>query len=269
MPCRQRCSNAANFVRLLATCGIVTLATLLLAAASSTGTPAAAAADQLLWNGDFEGDLLSQFTDAPWNFVGAAAPALVTSPVDQGSRSARYVLPPGVSRNELVPRGPANSLSNGQIRYFRWSVFLPSTFAFNPRWRVIAQWKNDGTGSPPLEMALHGDRWSLEGGWNHGDNADSSDHRKAWTGTAERGRWTRFVVGIKFQERNSAGPNQGWVELWKDGVQVLQRLPFKTLYAGRKSYLKIGLYRDRGIMTTDTVYHDSWVMGTTSASVAR
>ena len=111
-------------------------------------------------------------------------------------------------------------------------------------------------------------QWHLDGGWNGGDNADTSDLRTAWSGTAEKGRWTKFVIGIKFQERSASNPYQGWVELWKDGVQVLNRTPWKTLYLGRTSYLKAGLYRSTSISTTDTVYQDGWKMGTTYASVA-
>ena len=119
-----------------------------------------------------------------------------------------------------------------------------------------------------LDRWLHGNQWSLEGGYNTGDNADSSDNRVAWSGTAEVGRWTKFIVGTKFQQGTSSNPYQGWVELWKDGVQVRSRMAFKTLYIDRNSYLKLGLYRDATNTANDTIYQDGWKMGTTYDSVA-
>jgi hypothetical protein len=229
----------------------------------------AAPTSRVLWKGDFERGLLTQYDDAPWNFVGAPGAALVTSPVAQGTYAAKFVVPPGVPRNELIARSPADSFVNGQTRFFAWSVYLPSDFAFDWRWRLIAQWKNDGTGSPPLEFSLEGRRWRLEGGWNGGDNADISDHRVAWAAQAVRGRWTRFVAGIRFQASTQSEPYQGCIALWRDGVRVLRNTRFKTLYIDRASYLKVGLYRDAGIGTTDTIYHDGWRMGTTYRSVVR
>jgi hypothetical protein len=236
---------------------------------TTAARPRPAFGGHVLWNGDFERGLLTQYEDAPWNFVGAPAAALVTSPVAQGTYAAKFVLPPGVARNELVARSPADSLVNGQTRFFAWSVYLPSDFVFDRRWRLIAQWKNDGTGSPPVEFMLWGNRWRLEGGWNGGDNADTSDLRVAWAGRALRGRWTRFVAGIRFRAGTPSEPYQGCITLWRDGVRVLRRTPFKTLYIDRESFLKVGVYRDAGIRTTDAIYQDGWKMGTTYGSVAR
>jgi hypothetical protein len=234
--------------------------------APTEGAPTAGSGKAtLLWAGDFE-DALSDFGDAPWNYQGAPTPAAVTV---GSSKVGKFDVPAGVGRSELVGTGAANTLSNGQVRYFAWSTYLPADFAFSPKWRILTQWKNAGTGSPPLELKLIGDQWHLDGGWNGGSCAEGSDQRTAWTGTAARGRWTNFVAGIKFQEGSDGNPYAGWVELWQDGKPVLQRTPWKTLYRGCSSYLKLGLYRDPSIGTHDVVYHDNWKMGTSYDSVAQ
>ena len=228
-------------------------------APSSPGAGDSSGGAGLLWSGDFE-DALADFADAPWNHANAPTPAAMTV---GGSKVGKFDVPAGVGRSELVGTGPASALSNGQIRYFAWSTFLPSDFVFSPKWRVLAQWKNAGTGSPPLELKLLNDKWHLDGGWNGGSCADKvSDQQTAWTGTAARGRWTNFVLGVKFQEGYA-----GWVELWQDGKQVLSRKAWRTLYSGCTSYLKLGLYRDPSLGTRDIVYHDNWKMGTTYESV--
>src|SRR5688500_12549260 len=50
-----------------------------------------------LWVGDFETGNLSQFQNAPWNYVPTAA-TVVSSPRTQGNFAGRYVIPAGGNR---------------------------------------------------------------------------------------------------------------------------------------------------------------------------
>jgi hypothetical protein len=72
----------------------------------------------------------------------------------------------------------------------------------------------------------------------------------------------------------SPDPEEGYVEIWKDGVVVLPRFQPRsgTMYPSSSSptvYLKVGYYRDRSISAPGRIYYDSMRVGTTRAAVSR
>lgn len=64
-----------------------------------------------------------------------------------------------------------------------------------------------------------------------------------------------------------AADGDGWVEVYRDGEQVLDRIPASTLWAGTESYAKIGYYRGEEIVGTGAVLHRDYRVGTTRAAV--
>lgn len=193
------------------------VATLLLAL---TGTAQAAA----LWQSSFTTSGFGQFKSTPWNNVGASAPTLVTSTTLAPEKAARFTVPAGGSRSEIEP-SVANFVE-GNDYWFGYSLTLPSTFpTAETSWQVITQWKNEGTGSPPVELKIGSGKFIVDGGYGHPTGP------KLWAkdiGAATTGRVVDLVVHIKF----SSDPNVGTIDAWLDGTQTIAgyKPPAGTLY---------------------------------------
>lgn len=248
---------------------VLALAVLALATAlaSLPGVPTARAADgaRPSWVGNYETGDFSQFQRAPWNYA-PRRPTIARSPKRKGRFIGRYEIRAGGSRSESVPR--TRSFRPGQSRWFGFSTrlkrgFPTSTSAF----QVLAQWKNDGEGSPPLQLNVSRGRYQVSGGWGWpGTNSPSTPKLAARDlGRARPRRWDDWLVRVKF----SSDPSVGFVSVWRNGRKVVSRWHPRggTLYPGLRSYLKVGYYRSTSIRATGVVFHDRWRTGRTRASV--
>ena len=192
-------------------------ATLLLA---MTGTAQAAA----LWQSSFTTSGFGQFKSTPWNIVGAPEPAIVDSTAVSGQKAARFSVPAGGTRAEVEPN--VANFTEGNDYWFGYTVTLPTTFpTAETSWQVITQWKNDGTGSPPVELKVGSGKFIVDGGYGYPTGP------KLWTkdiGAAKTGGAVDLVVHIKF----SSDPNVGTIDVWLDGVQTITgyKPPAGTLY---------------------------------------
>jgi len=101
--------------------------------------------------------------------------------------------------------------------------------------------------SPPLELRIEKGHFLLGGGFERsgGPRPFSTDIAPVITGRA-----VDIVLGITF----SSDPAKGRVDVWLDGAQKVTgyRPPGGTLYPGRSSYWKIGIYRDTANTSTAT-----------------
>lgn len=214
------------------------------------GAPPAREAGMVVFADDFESGTLDR-----WEEVQRARRGNIRVVGDRardGRRSARFSLRAGDriagetdARAELAQGG--DPLGEGDEREYRWSTFVPSGYPRSDRWQVIAQWKNEGEGSPPLELDLIGDAVVL--------TAHVDEGRAVELGRAPlvRGRWVDFAVRIRFAAR--AG--DAAIAFSYRGDQVPIRRVVPTLYAGRSSYFKLGLYRDGAITDTASLFHDA------------
>lgn len=223
-----------------------------------TGVPSGP--DELLWSADFESGDLSAFEETPWNQVGSGPPLVLT--LADGTRALALTIPPGGARNEVVP--DFSTLREGDDLHFGFSTFLVPGFPVDAGWQVLTQWKNDGTGSPPISLSVEQGRFVLDGGWGH--PGGHRFHYQRDLGPAVAGVWHRWVFHIRFSE----DPTSGFAQVWRDGRQVLARFspPGGTLYPDLNSYLKTGYYRDERIGVAGTVVLDDWRIGTTYAAVS-
>jgi polysaccharide lyase-like protein len=244
--------------------------------AGEGGGPAAApvpAAEGLLWSGDLETGDLSQFQDTPQNVVGGEQPQVVQSPVRHGAHAVELTIrgtsgsADGIccgSRSEIQPR--FRDLVPGDDLWFGFSSYLAPGFPTDAYWQVITQFKQNFDGSPPLELNVEEGQYKLEGGQGHPDGNKVFVQPLA---EATTGVWVDWVLHVKF----SADPAVGFVEVWKDGRQVLDRYSPQggTLYPGPDgndaSYVKTGYYRDAEIDRPGSIYFDDWRIGTSRFAV--
>jgi hypothetical protein len=187
-------------------------------AAPATSAPSVVPADggKTLWSADFASAGLSNFLSTPWNNQGAAAPTL-----DGGALN--FSMPGGGKRSEVEPK--FKDLHEGDEYYFGFSVKLAPDFPVGTSdWQVITQFKNEGTGSPPLELKVRDGKFLIDG--------DSGGFSRV-VGDATPGRWTHLVLRVKFSSSN------GSVSAWQDGVQKIADYapPSGTMYAGKSSYV--------------------------------
>lgn len=233
----------------------------------------APAIEGLLWSGDLETGDLSQFEETPQNVVGGERPKLVQAPVRHGRNAVELTIQgtsssaDGIccgSRSEMQPR--FRNLVPGDDLWFGFSSYLAPGFPTDAYWQVITQFKQNFDGSPPLELNVEEGQYKLEGGQGHPDGSKVFIEPLA---EATTGVWVDWVLHVKF----SADPAVGFVEVWKDGQQVLGRYSPKggTLYPNPDgddaSYVKTGYYRDAEIDRPGTIYFDSWRIGTSRFAV--
>lgn len=213
-----------------------------------------AAIGEILWNGDVETGDFSQFDDTPWNQVGSPDPEIVRDPVRDGEYAIGYTIPGGGNRNESVP--DMDDITEGDDLYFGFSTMLGEGFPVDESWQVITQWKNDGTGSPPLSLNVEKGNYLIHGGYGH---PNGSNEFREQIGPASTGEWVDWVFHVTF----SSESDEGQVTVWQNGRKVIDGFSpdSGTLYPGRDTYVKIGYYRNTDIDQDGTVYFDNWRVG--------
>ena len=220
------------------------------APAATTSTAAASPDDggRTLWSADFASAGLGNFKRTPWNVVGAKTPK-----VSDGVLGVS--MPGGGKRAEVEP--DFKNLREGDEYYFGFSVRLADDFpADGGQWQVITQWKNQGTGTPPLEVKVQDGHFVLDG--------DGGSFSQV-VGDAKPGRWTHLVMRVAFSASN------GSVSAWQDGASTLSDYSPSsgTLYSGKSSYLKVGLYRDSSISSDGALQFGSYAIGTSRGAVSK
>ena len=157
----------------------------------------------------------------------------------------------GVRAERIAERDGGRMAGAGDERWYGWSTRFPSDYRVSEQWQTFVQWKNEGTGSPPLAMTAKGDEILLSGG-------KQNAFHEFWKAPMDRGRWHDFVAHIRW----SPNARAGFVELWHNGRRVVRRTRTATLYRDEdghaiSNYLKIGLYRSSAIRQTQVIYHDA------------
>jgi hypothetical protein len=205
----------------------------------------------------------SGFLETPWE-NDPLPPAFVTS--SDGSVFGKYAVPAYGSRCENVADFP--KFQEGQEYYFSFSTHLPPEVPIDSgEWQVIAQWKNDGLGSPPLALALSTGRYQLTGGygWPGVEAPTQSRLSSMDLGPAQHSTWDRWVVRVLFSSDAAVGS----VDAWRNGRQVVAdwHPAGGTLYPDRQSYLKVGYYRSPAIPQDAYVLHHEWTIGVPARNV--
>ena len=214
------------------------------------------------WRGDYETGDLSQFV--PSRLEDAPEPTVTRAIVRQGGYAGRFYVPAGGKRAEIKAGDSSNHVykfAEGDDRWFGFSTYLPAGFPLNQRgWQVLSQWKNDGTGAPPIELGIEwgGNRFAFTGG-------SGDQEHQILVGPVTLGTWVDWVVHVRFSSR----PSVGYYDVWRDGTKVVSGYHPEggTLYGGRESYWKMGLYRSPRLGTSATAYNDAFRLGSSFQAV--
>lgn len=260
---------------------------------SPTPTSTPANYGNILWRGDFETGDLSQWagihTGSAW--LSDSSINVVTSPVRQGKYAAQFTdntNPYGNSfdRAELSSTQATTGGYNGQDWYYSWSTYLPS----NPNlktgwadWTNLMQWMDlyHQCSPPAVVLIMPGYRNNPPSANpfftfvdqpmdNQNGCATLGPKHQFYLGDVVYDQWVDFTMHIKW----SADPTIGYVELWKNGKQLIAKQNMRTLDTSGGVYQEAQLYRGNNWTGTNVVYHDNVIRhdayspGTTGAATA-
>ncbi|HVR07228.1 MAG TPA: polysaccharide lyase [Thermoanaerobaculia bacterium] len=259
---------------------------LLAAGAAVAGVALAAAAGApsrrgVWFCGDFES---GDFRGWSWDLSRQECAVVVTSPVRKGRYAARITLAPG-DRGAGKPRSElkiadkeierAHGRQGSEI-WYGWSLLIPIGYADpEDQFQILAQWHHRPsaptsptdrptvTGPPPLALYLDADA-GQETLSLVARATSASPPRTLATRQVRRGAWIDLVIQI----RCSTG-SDGFVAAWIDGKPFTAgSMKGPTLYTPTANYLRIGLYRGKGVQTTNSVYIDEVRVGDSYQAVA-
>ncbi|WP_437944029.1 polysaccharide lyase [Sorangium sp. So ce281] len=218
------------------------LSTLAAAALATTLTAGASAAP--VWTGDFETGNLNQ-----WNTtLNGEHISVVTSPVLQGTRAGKVQLTNdarwsnGIKRVELNHKPAAARTAEGAQTYFAWSFYLPEALAADPPTQ-IGYWESENSYSQMMSFEVVGQHISFA--------TRKPDNKVHWEadGAVTPGVWHRIALHIRW----STNPNQGSVDVWFDGEQVVTGGKAQTLADNNAHFTQIGLLRNPSEFTDSPV----------------
>jgi hypothetical protein len=210
-----------------------------------------------IWSGDFETGDLSQWSPILDIQAGTTDRLVVVDePVREGRHALKVTVKPGDLNNlgnraEVVLTNPY--FTQGQERWFHWYTLFPANFQTSPKWMLWTQWHSNGFGVP-MGFNLHGETLSFRVMGHLYDQQGQWSAGTLWTAKIQPGKWNEYLFHVKFSDDSSVG----FVELWVDGEQVIQKTHHQTLDTGDYVYLKQGLYRDKTIDWDATIYHDGF-----------
>lgn len=211
-----------------------------------------------MFSGDYTPGNLSQWEVAQnyaWNNPPGTATSLGTYAVQvlaggptQGSHAARFELRDGDipnfgggERTELSSSAPGATVKDGDELWIEQSIKFDSTFVCPTDWFLVQQWRS-GPNSPAAALNVNSSCALTLGNNVSGVNLP--------IGNIGKGAWHKYVIHAKFTQ--SAGT--GWVEVWQDGVQKIQRTGMQLMDAST-GYLKQGIYRSAALSSTAIVSH--------------
>ncbi|MDP2647903.1 MAG: polysaccharide lyase [Candidatus Yanofskybacteria bacterium] len=209
---------------------------------------------------------------------------IVTTPVRKGNYALKIIVHPedGVypgdrradkERAELVRQ--KFEATEGRELWYAWSIFLPVGYEYiyeKGGFHIMGQWHDqpdpgeEPTGySPPIRVDYRPDLGSLS--LLYGRIQVFDDPQQTVNIPITLGTWTDLMFHIKFSQGND-----GFVEVYKNGVQVGKRITGPNMFNAEPNYLRIGLYRGpkrggTGQPQTNILYYDEIKTGTTRESV--
>lgn len=255
----------------------------LLAVCAFTGAPAFAidcskAPKSVLFCDDFESGAID---GRRWT-VSGNAPTVTSSPVRGGTKAMKSYLnrasSPKSYRTEVSDGGNVKIQPGGEY-WYAFSVYLPSDYATDNIWEIVAQWHNVPDQSrgeatdlnPPLSLNSSNGEWMISTIWDTRPvtlKASYEGKERFYLGPYKKGVWTDWVFRVKWSPFSD-----GLLQVWQDGEKVVDKkggIAFNDI-AG--TYFKMGIYKgwgDRqspaGNVSSRTLYHDDLVVADRTAT---
>jgi hypothetical protein len=206
-----------------------------------------------------------------WCGVHSAVPVLpvVSAPVRDGKYAFKSEIQDGkliydTERSEYA-NGPTlcgkDTYTEGEENYTAVSVFPTAGFPVYNFWSLVTQFKGPHTGTPPMQIALQNDTFSIVG-------SGRISPRPSWKIAAlKRGAWNDFIIHAKW----SPDASTGWFEVYYQGQLVIPKTFTSTMYldngVATPLFLSVGQYRSLDNSGTSTLYVDAVKVGPTLESV--
>jgi hypothetical protein len=162
-------------------------------------------------------------------------------PVRCGGYSVRFQLhqdDPVINNGTRAELAAADFEPADAERWYGFSIYLPEMWVCDQSAEIVTQWHQHWTigTSPPLAIQTRKGQWEISQNWEGPHYSDTP------VGAYETGRWTDWVVHVKW----SAG-NAGVLDIWKNAQPVpgfSQKLGKNTYNdPNRGNYLKFGIYK--------------------------
>ncbi len=209
---------------------------------------------------DYRADLGSPGLWAGEQEIGSgSAVDIVASPVLAGHDAWRFRVNAG-ERAELIDDNAARRFNEGDEWWVGDVLYIPSQSFVTDTNHTLMQFKNAGTGSPPLNMDVR--PW-LSGLAMQAEEPGGVQYPVFMPHAQLYGRAIPIEIHVKF----SSNPGVGFYEVWADGVQKIAPRFMATLLSGLYSYFKQGQYGPN-TASVDVYWHGA-LLGPTRASVLR
>ena len=156
-------------------------------------------------------------------------------------------MPGGGKRTEAEPDIP--EFTEGETSFVGYSGFFGQGFPTNTdTWQLIMQFKQPGTGSPPLAVEVGKGQLRLAN-----DGGSQKDFCPVTQGAFS------FQLGVTFG---------GGIDAWCNGKQTLTGYRTPKSNVQGSAYLKTGIYRDESIKQDSTLFLNDLKVGKTLESVS-
>ncbi|MEP7244980.1 MAG: polysaccharide lyase [Gammaproteobacteria bacterium] len=251
----------ARVVAVLAMCG----------AGDAFAAPCEPLRAPLIFCSDFESGVLGE-NGQVWN-VSGNSPTVSTDVARSGRYSMKTVLNRATSKDWFRTEvssgtGRVNIVPNGEY-WYGFSIYLPASYVKDNLWEFVAQWhnipdKNKGEATdlnPPLSLGTQNGVWSINTIWDSRVLTEKKTYegKKMYQlGAYNTGKWTDFVFHVRWSPNSN-----GFLQVWKDGVKVIDASGGIAFNDAVGPYLKMGIYKGWTTRTTPagnvsvrTLYHD-------------
>ena len=166
-------------------------------------------------------------------------------------------------------------------RWYGFDIFLPATYKVDSIPEILAQWHVQTTAaqksehiSPAVSLRVEYDKWRL---WiihdiPPADNTDKYYGSKRFTlPKLEFNKWTKWIFHIKYSHGND-----GIVQVWENGVLLVDYKGPDFYDTGMGPYFKIGIYKPAwkpngwlSPVTQRVVFYDNIKIGDQGMSLAK
>lgn len=238
----------------------------------TTAPPAVHTTNSVIENGGFELGSLSGWSKED---CCSYSHRIVTSPTREGSYALESVLN---ESDPIVALSKRSELKLPKVEpeseyWYGVSIFIPSDWVIDTTPEIVTQWHSEPDfdlgedwRNPPLAILIDGDHWRIVNHWDKEKVTLSEQYDGSVTylpGKIQKGVWTDWKVHAKWRSSSVDGK----LEIWKDGVLVVDKNGPNTFNDKMGPYFKMGIYKfawkdpnNKSLVTKRVLYHDNVIV---------